>query len=333
MRKLSVKIAIILFAILITIIAAMSTLVFLVNSGKLTHFIERQIKTNANFDIKIKDIHLDFFSALQLKQISVTWFSGQEQFTLGCNAITIRYKPFYLLKRRIKSIDLSDIKIILNAEKKKTINSPSSQDYEISSFNIKDFYPGHLIIEDISINNTSVKITTGGYAFTLTEMDMQVKKIQMEKPLDISIQGNFSVSSIQNSQSNLSGEISINTKYSLPDDELIIMDSSCFLINGSEKFSINGKACSLLSSPEIKCNIRGKSLLEAFNSMIPENYKNWSLNGAISMDIVIDYVGKDRSQKMTAVTDLSLSKLGFASPDYDYFAEDINGQIKIKISE
>ena len=100
-------------------------------------------------------------------------------------------------------------------------------------------------------------------------MDMQVKKIQMEKPFDISIQGNFSVSSLQNTQSNLNGEIGINTKYSLPDDELIILDSSCFLINGSEKFSINGKACSLLSSPEIKCNIRGKSLLEAFNPMIP----------------------------------------------------------------
>ena len=114
MRKLSVKIAIILFAILITIIAAMSTLAFLVNSGKLTHFIERQIKANTNFDIKIKDIHLDFFSALQLKQISVTGFRGQEQFTLGCNALTIRYKPFDLLKRRIKGIDLSYIKIIIN---------------------------------------------------------------------------------------------------------------------------------------------------------------------------------------------------------------------------
>ena len=50
------------------------------------------------------------------------------------------------------------------------------------------------------------------------------------------------------------------------------------------------------------------------------------------MDTVIDYVGKDRSQKMTTVTDLSLSKLGFASPDYDYFAEGINGHIKINLS-
>jgi hypothetical protein len=111
MRKLSVKIAIILFAILTTIIAAISTLVFLVNSGKLTYVIERQIKANTNFDINIKDIHLDIFSDLQLKQISVKGFSGQKQFTLGCNALTIHYKPLDLLKRRIKSIDLSLLKM------------------------------------------------------------------------------------------------------------------------------------------------------------------------------------------------------------------------------
>ena len=53
MRKLSVKIAITLFAILTTIIAAIFTLIFLVNSGKLTHVIERQIKVNTNLDINV----------------------------------------------------------------------------------------------------------------------------------------------------------------------------------------------------------------------------------------------------------------------------------------
>ena len=35
---------------------------------------------------------------------------------------------------------------------------------------------------------------------------------------------------------------------------------------------------------------------------------------------------------MTAITDVSLSKLGFSSPDYDYFAEGINGHIKINVN-
>jgi hypothetical protein len=98
MRKLSVKIAIILFAILTTIIAAISTLSFLVNSGKLTHVIERQIKAGTNFDINIKDIHLSIFSGFQLNQISVKGFSDQKQFALECNTLTIQYKPLDLLR-------------------------------------------------------------------------------------------------------------------------------------------------------------------------------------------------------------------------------------------
>ena len=536
MRKLSVKIAIILFALLITIIAAISTLVFLVNSGKLTHFIERRIKTDTNFDIKIEDIHLGIFSDLQLKHISVKWLSDQEQFTLECNALTIRYKPFDLLNRRIKGVDLSDVQIVLNAEKEKAIKPPTSDGYKISSFNIKDYYPEHLLIEDFSVNNTKVKITTGGYAFTLTEMSMQAEEIQPATPFGISINGNFSISNRANTTSpNLLGKIDVNTKYSLPDDELIILDGSYFLVNDLEKFSINGKVCSITSLPEINCkislcglpmnnipgllsdfnfmnspslilggeydlnlsvqgnfnklklnsnnlikslslkiektvfkanmleipievtlspsdpkstieangkfvvhkghlqvpngqittidlltaftldypnqitlssndihgklhyvdtlysidklisniksnidlklpesiqfqvqidtmfsdtahimgnvdmkknvirdttlkihNINGKSLSETFKSMIPENYKDWSLNGNISVNTIInttiDYAEKDKPQIMTAITDLSLSKLGFASPDYDYFAEDINGQIKINLS-
>ena len=536
MRKLSVKIAIILFAIVLTIIATISTLLFLINSGKLTHFIEQKIKTDTNFDIKIKDIHLDIFSDLQLKQIRVKGFSGQEQYTLGCNTITIRYNPFDLLKRKIKGVDLSDVQIILNAEKGKTNSSPTSDDHEISSINIKDFYPEHLIIEEFSINNTEVKITTGDYLFTLSETDLQIKGIQSTKPFDISIHGDFSLSNIRNTtQSNLTGKIDINTKYNLPDDELSILDGSYFFVNNLEKFSINGKACSIFSSPEINCNISahdlpvnnvpdllnnfqipalpsltlggtgdfnlsvrgilkklkvsskslihnlnlktekitfqanvvempieatltlfnpegilhakgkvtihqghlqaangqitsleipteftvrypaqitlssglihgelhygsihfpinklisstktnidlkqtgkilfwtqidtkfsgpanivgnidmkenvirditlkthdisGKDLSKALKSIIPENYKDWSLDGNISINTtiktIIDNDDKHKSQNMTTVTDLSLSQLKFASPDYDHFAEGINGHIKININ-
>ena len=226
MRKLSVKIAIILFAILTTIITATSTLVFLINKGKFTHFIERRIKTNTNFDINIKDIHLDIFSDLQLKQISVKGFSAQKQFTLGCNALTIHYKPFDLLKRRIKKIDVSDVQINLNTEKNNTIPLPPA-DVEIPVLNIKDFYPVSLFIEDLSINNIKIQITTDDYVFASTEMNVQAKEIQNEKPFEISIKGDFSISNRQiGSPPKLSGEIGINTKYSLSDDELTILESS-----------------------------------------------------------------------------------------------------------
>jgi hypothetical protein len=536
MRKLSVKIAIILFAIFFTIIAAISTLVLLINSGKLTHFIEHRIKTDTNIDIKIKDIHLNIFSDLQLKQIRVKGFSGQEQYTLGCNTITIRFKPFDLLKRQIQNINISDVQMILNAEREKTVRPPSSHDYEFTPFNLKDVYPERLLIENVSINNTKVTIMTGGYLFAVTEMDMQIKEIQPAKPFDISIHGNFSLSHTRNTaQSNLTGKIDINTKYNLPDDELSILDSSYFLVNDLEKFSINGKVCSIFSSPEIDCNISahdlpvnnvpdllnsfqiqglpslasggtgdfnlsargtlkklkvsskslihnlslktekitfqanvveipieatltlfnpegilhtegkgtihqghlqaangqitsleipieftvrypgqiilsselirgklhygsihfpinelisniktnvdlkqpgkiqfqiqidtkfsdpahiignidmrknvirditlkthnisGKDLSKTLKSIIPENYKDWSLDGNISLSTTIktitDNDDKDKSQNMATVTDLSLSQLKFSSPDYDHFAEGINGHIKIKMN-
>ncbi|MCR4290174.1 MAG: hypothetical protein NUV86_07935, partial [Candidatus Scalindua sp.] len=333
MRKLSVKIAILLFAILITIIAAISTLVFLINSEKLTHFLEHRIKTDTNFDIKIKDTHLNIFSCLQLKQISVKWLGEQKQFTLECNTIALHYNLFDLLKRRIKGIDISDVQIIINAEMETAIGPPSSHDYGLKSFSLKDIYPEHLLVENISVNNTQVKITAGDYLFELTEMDMQVKEIQPTKPFYILMNGNFSVSNPSNeTSSNLYGEIDIITKYSLPDDELIILNNSHFLVNDSEKFLLNGKAFSILTSPEIHCNISGNPHLEAFNSMIPENYKDWSLNGTISTDTSIDYIAKNQSWTMAAITDMSISKLGFASPDYDYFVEKISGHIKISLN-
>ena len=327
MRKLTVRIAIILFAVLITIIAAISTLILLINNGKLTSFVERQINRKTDFDVSIEDIHLGIFSDLQLKQISVKGFSDQKQFTLVCNALTIHYKPFDLLKRRIKKIDVLDVQINLNTEKKDTIPSPPSADVEIPVFNIKDFYPESLFIENLSINNTKIQIVTDDYVIASTGMNMQVQEVQNEKPFEISIKGDFSISNHQiGSPPKLSGEIGINTKYSLSDDELTILESSYFLVNDLEKFSINGKAYSILS-PEINCNISCKFLSETFKSLIPEDYKDWSFNGNISIDSTIDYV--DKSQKMTVITDVSLYKLKFASPDYDYFGEGINGHIKI----
>ncbi len=328
MRKLTVKIIIVFFAVFITVIAAISLLILLINNGKLTSFIERQINRKTDFDVSIEDIHLDIFSGLKLKRISLQGLKNQQHFSLGCDSLTISYKPIDLLKRRIKKIDVSDVQINLNAEKKDTIPSAPSADVEIPVFNIKDFYPASLFIEALSINNTKIQITTDDYVFISTEMNVQVKEIQSTKPFDISIKGNFLISKRQNGTPlNLSGEIGINTKYSLSDDELTIQESSYFIVNDLEKFSINGKAYSILSSPEINCNISCKSFSETFKSLIPEDYKEWSFNGNISIDAAIEYV--DRSQKMKVIIDVSLYKLKFASPDYDYFGEGINGHIKI----
>ena len=76
MRKLTIKIIIVLFAVFITIITAISTLILLINNGKLTPFIERQINRKTDFDVSIEDIHLDIFSGLKLEQINIKDLQG-----------------------------------------------------------------------------------------------------------------------------------------------------------------------------------------------------------------------------------------------------------------
>ncbi|GAX62639.1 phosphomannomutase [Candidatus Scalindua japonica] len=478
--------------------------------------------------MRIADIHLDIFNGLQLKQINGTWLSGQVHFALECSTITIDYGLSGLLKRRIRRIDISDAQINLHVQSNKTAGQ-TSDDKETAPMNIKEFYPGHLSVDAVSINNTDVQIVLDDNKLALTKMSMNGKDIQFANPFDISIKGDFSISHLtKNTTSNLPGTVEINTKYSILNDELIILDNSFFLINDLEKFFVNGKARSLLSTPEIKCNIsshglsintiydllndiklielppltiegecdidisvqgnfekteislnspinnldlksgdmafradvleipveamlsfsdhqrvikvdskftvhngffqipkvqvtdidipivfaidypdqitlasneihgklhyddtlysinklisnfktvidlkrpestmfetqidtmfsdparitgnidikekviretsfklhnmNSRTLSETFTHFIPEGYKEWSLNGDISIDSIIDVIGGDRSQKTRAVTDLSFSKLKFSSPDYDYFGEKIDGTIKI----
>ncbi|MEE8190667.1 MAG: AsmA family protein, partial [Candidatus Scalindua sediminis] len=76
-------------------------------------------------------------------------------------------------------------------------------------------------------------------------------------------------------------------------------------------------------------NMDCKALSETFKSLIPEHYKDWSFNGSISMDTTLDCLDKDKTQEMMTITNVSFSELKFASPDNYYFAEKVNGNLKI----
>ncbi len=419
MRKPTVKIAIIFFSVFTTIIVAISTLVLLINHGKLTSFIENRINTNKNLHITIEDVHLDIFSGLELKQARVKGLSNLEQFKLECNTINIQYNLLDILKRHIKIINLSDVQINLELEKKIAVaTSPHDPTQPPYSFNIRDFFPENLLVEKVSVSNTKILVTSGKYHCTLSEMDILVSNIQPTKPFNITVNGNFFVSdNTKANQSNLHGEISINSKFNLPDAKLTFFDDSNILVNKlnlnigestfeaksleipieatlmldypiqitlSSKF-INGnlnykdthytindiisnfttniilkQSGSILFQSQINTtfsdplSIKGtvdlrnriikdtsfnvhdiscKKISETFKPVIPEKYKEWSLNGNISIDTLIETntnkTDKDKSMKLKTSTELSLSGLKFASPDYDYFGEGIYGHIKM----
>ena len=457
MQKLTVKITIIFFAVFATIIAALSTLVILINHGKLTSFIEHRINTISNLDIKIADIHLNIFSGLELKQVSLQEISHRDQFNFECKAITIQYNPLDLLKRHIKSINLSDVQINLKVEKKTSSTTSLHHTPPLPyTFNINDFYPENLLIEKVSVNNSKILVTSGNYLCALSEIDILVSDIQPVKPFDIKVNGNFSISdNTKATQSNLHGEIDIKSNFNLSNSELIFLDGSNILadrpnlnvgkytfkaksleipieatlslfdskktLNAGGKFIVHNGQLMLpnlqitaidiptnftidypnqitlsskfingnlnykkthytinkiisniktninLKQPESIMfqtqiyttfsdpasingtidmrnkiirettfnihNIRCKDISETFKAIIPEKYKEWSLNGNISIDTFIDTTvdnaNKDKSQKIKATTNLSLSKLKFASPDYDYFGEGISGYMKM----
>ncbi|MFQ5715003.1 MAG: AsmA family protein [Candidatus Scalinduaceae bacterium] len=76
-------------------------------------------------------------------------------------------------------------------------------------------------------------------------------------------------------------------------------------------------------------NMDCKVLSETFKSLIPEHYKDWSFNGSISMDTTLECLNEDKAQEMNTIANVSFSELKFASPEYDYFGEKINGHLKI----
>ncbi len=233
MRKLTVRIVIIFFAFFSIIIATLSTLVLLINHGKLTSFIETRINTNKNLLITIENVHLDIFSGLELNLAKVQGINNLKQFNLECNTITIQYNLLELLNRHLKNINFSDVQINLKTENKTgaatSYHAPTTPPY---LFNIKNFFPENFLIQYISANNTKILVTSGKHLITLSEIDILANNIQPEKPFNVTINGNFSISdNTKATQSNLNGKIGLKSKLNLSDAELIFLDGSNISVN------------------------------------------------------------------------------------------------------
>ncbi len=457
MRKLTVKIAIMFFAFIATIIAALSTLVLLINYGILTSFIENRFITNKDWHITLEDVHLDIFSGLELKQARVQGINNLKQFKLECDTVTIQYSLLDLLNRHLKSINLSDVQISLKVEKQTGAVTSSHEPLRPPYISdIRNFFPKNLLIDNISVNNINMQVTTGKYMLTLFDMDILANDIQSVKPFIITINGIFSLSDHnKESQSKLDGKIDIRSKFNLSDTKLTILNGSNILVNNlsldTGKSTINAESLeipieatlspfdpnSILSAggkcvvsngnfqlPNIQLtgidlsttftldypnqitlsskfingnlqynnaqytinklisniktnidlsqtgillfrsqintnisdpasingaidlkskivketsinidNINCKKFSETYKAIIPEKYKEWSVNGGFSLDVIIetpiDKVVNNKPRKINTSSNLSFSKLKFSSPDYEYFGEGISGNIKM----
>jgi hypothetical protein len=325
MRNLTIKVAFIFFAFVISIITVISTLVLLLNDGNLTFFVEQQINKRTNLDIKIGDIHLDIFSSLRLKQINLQDSKNQKGVMFKCNTLVIHYKPFELLKGRIKNIVLSDVQITLDTKGTKLTSSLALADAEGPTLNIKDLYPKKIHIENVSVKNAAIQFKTENRILLFSEVNAQIDDVQSARQSDISINGNISISNHTGTlHPGMLGEVIIKGKYSLADDELLLHDTSHLSINNSGSFNVAGNVTSITTEPVINCIIKSRNIV--LDNIVPllekldiKGLPSLTLEG--ECDIALSIQGN--SQKLELKSNNLIKNLSVTAGDLVFKAKEL----------
>ncbi|MDR4503299.1 MAG: hypothetical protein MRK01_00725 [Candidatus Scalindua sp.] len=83
-----------------------------------------------------------------------------------------------------------------------------------------------------------------------------------------------------------------------------------------------------MKTDDIDCNAFSRTV----TALIPEYYREWKLHGCLSLDTTLISSSENKREGKTMSTTLSLAEGGFASPDYEYFCEKLNGNIQTDIT-
>ena len=116
---------------------------------------------------------------------------------------------------------------------------------------------------------------------------------------------------------NIKIEASIQTKFSDP-----------IFLSGTFDMGKKALTDSSIKIDDIEC----RKLPETLNYLIPAFYKEWEAKGCVSLETTLVPEGEKKSDETRIITNISLTDLGFNSPDYDYFGENIVGNIKADIA-
>lgn len=131
--------------------------------------------------------------------------------------------------------------------------------------------------------------------------------------------------------------------------EFVSRTSIEFQIKDDDKLPFNGVIESLVSDDVVfnalydyddgvlkKTNVRADNvdcgvLLDKFKFIMPEELRGWSYGGNVGFDLFLDAPNPDNQQEVEMITNVKFSDVKFASPEYDYFGERINGTIDISL--
>lgn len=135
-----------------------------------------------------------------------------------------------------------------------------------------------------------------------------------------------SLPSIKELASNLKVDIDLKDNARMPFD--VSLDTS---ISGPVHISgiYNYESGMVYDTKLVANNIDCSASSKKFVALIPEFYKDWSYEGKISVTTIVNPSQTTRNNELTANTEISLSDIAFSSPDYEYSAENINGNIVI----
>jgi hypothetical protein len=334
MRNLSIKITAIFFAFVISIITVISAFTLLLNNGKLTSFIEQQINKKTNLNIKIGDIHLDILSSLKLKQISLRESKNQKEFMFRCNTLVIHYKPFEILKGRIKNIVLSDVQITLDTEGTKLNGSLALTDAERPPLSIKDLFPKKIRVENVSVRNAATQFKIKNRMLLFSEVNAQINDVQFARQSDISINLNVSISNhTGTTPPGMLGEVVLKGKYNPSDDELLLYDTSHLSINNNGSFNVAGKVASITTEPVINCIINSRNI---FLGNIPLLLKIFDIKGLPSLtlegecNVALSIQGN--SQELKLKSNNLIKNLGFTTGETVFKAKALELPIEASFS-
>ena len=261
MRNLTIKIAVIFIVFLISIIAILSIFILLVNNGKLTFFIEQQIYKKTDLDIKIGDIHINVFSGLTLKQVTLQDLKIQRGSKFACKTLIIDYTPVELLKGRIKRIEFLDVQTYFETEGTNLTSLLASSNSESHAISIKDLFPKNIHIENIFVRNSEMEFKTGNRILLFSEVSVLINDLQSIGQSEFSINGKFSTSNhTRDISSSVPGEFALKGNYSISDDELNLYDTSRFSVNNFGSLNLGGKVVSITTEPAVNCIVNSRNI-------------------------------------------------------------------------
>ncbi|MDR4498859.1 MAG: hypothetical protein MRK02_13220 [Candidatus Scalindua sp.] len=315
MRSLKVKIAIILSTLFILMITTILTFIILINNDKLIFLLEQQIHKIADLDVNIGHVHVNVFSGITFHDISIESSGFEKPFAFTCKTFAIQYKLLGIVKGNIQNISLSDttFDVALEADKMRPAQSTDLHDTEEPALSIKDWIPDYINIEDVTLNNTTMRLKQRNRTIVLSGTDMHITNFQPDGKPEFSLSSTISIATSPDALSSVTGQVTMDGRYDLMNDKLILDNTSHVVLDQIGVLKIGGNARSLTANPSLDFmvnsrNITISAILPILTELGMKNISLPTLTGTANVELTVKGdLNKFRVTANISVNDLTVT--------------------------